>query len=283
MPETYGDQESRLYYVVETNFGVLPVNPAYVKVDQDDLTPGVDPGLVEVRGAGSRDVQSLKRGLRISTLKFGSILPSASPMHLIQHALTLSSLSFLTAYYKGAWAWPPSDYILLQHHGMKIDQLDVVNAGVDSPLRVNLSLLGQNTEEAVPSGPTFTEYTGALMGHESYFQKDLVDDTRASDWKFTIKNNLRAVPVIRSSSGYIPKYVRERHRELSGEVTFEFESNAELTQVLADTEFSLKFGLGPSNYALLEGCKWDAITVPSKIEDLIFSKAPFRAKTVTFV
>jgi hypothetical protein len=102
-----------------------------------------------------------------------------------------------------------------------------------------------------------------------------------TDWKWTLENNLKPVPVIRSgSSAYLLKYLRERHRNLYGELTFEFEGKDEFDDIINDSEFSLKFGLGPSNSALFKYCKWEEVTTPTRMEDLVSLKAKFAARDV---
>jgi hypothetical protein len=96
--------------------------------------------------------------------------------------------------------------------------------------------------------------------------------TRVSDWKFTIENNLKPVPVIRQSNAYLAKYLPPRHRELTGELTFEFEDKGEFEDVINDAEFSLKFGLGGSNSALFKYCRWENVQTPVRIEDLVSLK-----------
>jgi hypothetical protein len=71
-----------------------------------------------------------------------------------------------------------------------------------------------------------------------------------------------------------------RHRELSGELTFEFEDKSEFEDVINDAEFSLKFGLGGTNSALFKYCKWEEVSTPTKIEDLVSLKAKFVARDV---
>ena len=87
------------------------------------------------------------------------------------------------------------------------------------------------------SGATYTDHTGAVAFHESYVKKDTTALDRVSSWKFVAENNVKRVPVIRSSHGHLAKYVTFRHRVLTGEVTFEFEDKAEADECLADTEF----------------------------------------------
>ncbi|MCJ7768691.1 hypothetical protein MUP79_09915 [Candidatus Bathyarchaeota archaeon] len=128
------------------------------------------------------------------------------------------------------------------------------------------------------TGATYGDHAGAVAFHETYVKKDTTVLDRVTDWKFDIENNLKRVPVIRSSSGHLLKYLPFRHRVLSGELTFEFESKTEADEILADTEFTLEFGLGGTCKAVFSYCKWDNVSIPSKMEDLISLKAPFVAK-----
>jgi hypothetical protein len=61
-------------------------------------------------------------------------------------------------------------------------------------------------------------------------------------------------------------------------LTFEFESKAEMDEVLADTEFSLEFGLGGACKSIFSYCKWDNVTHTKWLDDLISAKAKFVAK-----
>ncbi|MEM4704317.1 MAG: hypothetical protein QXJ02_04540, partial [Candidatus Bathyarchaeia archaeon] len=104
---------------------------------------------------------------------------------------------------------------------------------------------------------------------------------RITDWKFSIENNLKPIPVIRSTSGHQLKYLPARHRNLSGEVTFEFEDKAEFDETINDSEFSLQFNLGSGNSALFTYCKWELVQTPVRVEDLAALKARFVAKGLT--
>ncbi|MEM3579518.1 MAG: hypothetical protein QXL54_04790, partial [Candidatus Bathyarchaeia archaeon] len=103
---------------------------------------------------------------------------------------------------------------------------------------------------------------------------------RITEWKFSIENNLKQVLVIRSTNGEILKFLPARHRNLTGELIFEFESKQEYDDVVNDGEFSLKFGLGGTNSALFKYCKWENVSTPTKIEDLVSLKASFVARDV---
>lgn len=286
MPETYGAHECRVYYVQESTYGQTPANPSMVAINAENVEPSLNPSLIQVRGVGSRDLAALKRGMLKPTLKVSHILPSDAPIGFIQHVQTLNSLSIQVLYYKGLFA-SATDIISLLYKGMRIDKLSV-ECGVDEVVKANVELIGQDVTVGTGkiTGATYADYAGAVPYHQSFVQRGAADGSnlsaveRVTDWKFAIENNLKPAPVIRTTSGHLLKYLPARHRELSGELTFEFEDKGEFEDVVNDSEFSLKFGLGGLNYALFKYCKWENVATPTRIEDLVSLKARFIARDV---
>ena len=286
MPETYGAHECRVYYVVESTYGQTPSNPAMIGVNAENVEPSLSPSLIQVRGVGSRDLAALKRGLLKPTLKVSHILPSDAPIGFIQHVQTLNSLSIQVLYYKGLFA-SATDIVSLLYKGMRIDKL-TVECSIEDFVKASVELMGQDVEVGTGkiAGATYADYAGAVAYTESFVQRGAADGsnlaalTRVSDWKFTIENNLKPVPVIRQSNAHLLKYLPARHRELTGELTFEFEDKGEFEDVINDAEFSLKFGLGGPHSALFKYCKWENVQTPVRIEDLVSLKARFVARDV---
>jgi hypothetical protein len=291
MVETYGAHECRVYFVEETNYGETPSTPTMLGVNTSNAEPGLDPGLMKVRGIGSRDLQSLVKGLRNVTLKLSDCLSSESPIAFLQHIQTLKSLSVQVLYYKGLFA-SATDVISFLYKGCRMNKL-TVQCSIEDVVKASAELVGQDIQAGTSkiTGATYGDYAGAVPFHESYVKRGDPDGSnltvvdRVTDWSFTIENNLKPVPVIRSTSGHLLKYLRERHRNIYGEAVFEFESKAEFDDVVNDTEFSLCFRLGdnPSNgehTVLLKYCKWQNVSTPSRIEDLVALKAAFVAKDV---
>ena len=280
MVETYSSEQERFYYVTETTYGVTPTNPAMLSVPAENIDPGIDPGNIKLRGMGYVDLQAIKRGLRQVGCKVSYPLPSSSPIDLLQWAKIdeNKSLSIQVIYWKGLFA-SATDIISLLFKGMKINKA-TVQCEVEDVIRASLELEGQDVTvgTAKLTGATYTDHTGAVAFNETYVKKETTTLDRVTAWKFDITNNLKRVPVIRTTDGYLPKWVFFRFRNLSGELTFEFENKEEADEVLADTEFDLEFGLGDTKKATLTNCKWDNITVPSRIEDLIYLKAAFSAR-----
>lgn len=276
----YGAHEARIYYVQETAYGVTPTNPSMLGLaTADSIEPTLDPDLIRLRGLGSRDLQVVRRALRHVDLKVSYALPSDAPINFLQHVTTLNSLSIEIFYEK------PGGVIDLLHKGCRIDKV-AAECSVEDIVKASAELIGQDTvvgTSKIP-GATYADYNGAVPFYESFVQRGAGDGSglavveRVADWKFTIENNLKRVPVIRSTSGHLLKYLQERHRILAGELTFEFESKQEYDDVVNDSEFSLKFGLGGSSSALFKYCKWTRVGTPTKVEDLVSLKAPFVAR-----
>jgi hypothetical protein len=280
MVETYSSEQERFYYVTETVFGVTPTNPAMLSAPAENIDPGIDPGNIKLRGIGNTDLQAIKKGLRQVGCKINYCLPSSAPIDLLQWAKIdeNKSLSVQVIYWKGLFA-SATDIISLLFKGMKINKA-TVQCEIEDVIRASLELEGQDVTvgTAKITGATYTDHTGAVAFNETYVKKETTTLDRVSAWKFDVENNLKRVPVIRTTDGYLPKWLFFRFRNLKGELTFEFENKEEADEVLADTEFALEFGLGDTKKATLSACKWDNVTVPSRIEDLIYLKASFTAK-----
>lgn len=282
MSMPYGAHEAKIYYVEETNYGVTPSNPSMSGVKAESAEPALNPSLIKVRGIGSRDLQAIKKGLRQANLKIVYPLPSDASINFLQHVQTLNSLSIEVFYEK------TSEMIDLLYKGCRIDKV-IVECGIEDIVKSTIELIGQDVAVGTSkiSGATYADYAGAVPYFESYVQRgdadgsNLVAVEKVTDWKFTIENNLKRVPVIRSTNGFLLKYLPVRHRNLTGELTFEFESKQEFDDVINNSEFSLKFGLGGTNSALFKYCKWENAATPTRIEDLVSLKTTFAAMDLT--
>jgi len=286
MPETFGAHECRVYFVQETNYGETPTNPSMLGVNAENIEPSLNPDLMRVRGVGSRDLQIVKKGLRQANIEILHTLSSEAPISFIQHVQTLNSLSLQILYYKGVFASATS-IISLLYKGCRLGTL-TVECGVEKVVEAAVELAGKDVTVGTSkiTGATYGDYAGAVPFTESYVQRGAGDGSglaaveRVTDWKFIVDNNLKPVPVIRSADGHLLKYLQARHRSLTGELTFEFESKQEYDDVINDSEFSLKFGLGNTNSVLLKYCKWESLATPTRVEDLVSLKASFVARDV---
>ncbi len=272
----YGAHEAKAYYVEESTYGVTPTSPSMLGlVTAENVEPDLNPGLIRVRGTGSRDLQAIHQGMRQVGLKIAYNLPSDSPIDFLQHIQTLNSLTVEVIYEKS------EGIIDLLHTGCRFNSL-TVECSIEDLVKATAELFAQNVAVGTSkiSGASYADHSGAVPYHESYIKKDTTTLERVTDFRFMIENNLKRVPVIRTTDGHILKYLPERHRNCSGEVTFDFETKDEFDDVINDTEFSLEFGLGGTHKAVFSNCKWDRVSPPTRIEDLVSVKAPFVSKTM---
>jgi len=286
--ETYGAQECRVYFIAESTFGVIPTSPSMLGINTEGPEPKIDPGLIEVLGIGSRDLQAIYRGLQKVDIKIPGTLSPIGPTSFLQYVQNLGSVSVLVAYYKGLWA-SPSNIIAHVHSGCKLNKA-TVSCKIDDIVKADFELMGQSVARStsLPSGASFGDYPGGIPFYNAPVQigasagTGLTAMTDLTDWKFEIDNNMKAVAVIQSGgSGYLLKYIRERNRKLSGEITLEFQSDWALQDILNDTYFSLNFNLPGSHQVLFTYCKWADWDPKIKIKDLIDITLKFTAETVS--
>jgi hypothetical protein len=284
MVETYGLDQERIYYILEANKGTTPNNPAMLGIPHETLDVGMDVGNIPLRAGGNFDVVALKKGMRNPTLKVTYPLPSAAPIELLQYAKRDldKTLSVQVLYYKGAFA-TATDILSFLYTYMRINKA-TVSCDIDDVVKATLEMVGQQmaTGTAKIAGATYTDHTGAVAFNESAVTIAGATDDRVVGWKFDIVNNARQVPVIRTgASSALAKYVPFGQRSLSGEITFEFESKAEMDAMLADTAQTLTFGLGGAVLATFTGAKWSNVHHERLLDDLIAVRAEFDATGLT--
>jgi hypothetical protein len=283
MTQTYSAHESKLYYVDEAVYGVTPQTPQMLSIPAQSVEPQINPNNIKIRGVGSMDLQAIKKGQRVPSLKLAFPLPSDAPINFLQYAKAelAKSLSIQVLYFKGVFS-EATDILSLLYSGCKF-QSATVECNIDDIVKADVEILGQNVTASNTklSGAGYSDYAGAVPFYESYIKKGAAALERVTDWKFSINNNLKQVPVIRSPNGNIIKYLPNRHRDLTGEVVFEFESKEEFDDIINDQEFDLEFGLGGACKAVFSGCKWENAAIPTRIEELVSLKAAFTAKTMT--
>jgi len=274
MSEPYGSHEAGIAYISESSYGVTPATPAMIEiVTAENVEQAINPGLIKVRGIGSRDLQFIRKGLRHVDVKLNYALQNILLLDFIE---TLGSMSLEVWYEKTA------GIISLNHKGCIMDRA-TVQCSIEDVIKADVDLIGQNLVVGTAKiGTTYTPWSeNPVAFYESYVKKQAATIERVTDWKFVIENHLKRVPVIRTTNGDLLKYLQERHRTITGEITFEFEAKEEYDDVINDTAFTLEIGLGSTNKAVFTDCKWERVASPTRIEDLVALKAPFTAKTVT--
>jgi hypothetical protein len=281
---SFGGDSAKFHYVPEVAFGIIPANPAMLGIETiPTIEPSIDPNNILRRGCGSRDLTAIKAGVRKVALKLGFDVPASDPGNFIGYALSLNPFTGEVTYDKNG------TIVDLRHVGALQDKLKV-SCSVDDVIKAEVDIIAQDlqTASAKITGATYTEATGSIPFSDSYVWKGDADGTglaevlTVTDWEFTVANNLKRVPVIRSDKGYLAKYIQGCQRDLTGKLIMDFESKAQYDEVIADAEFSLKLGLGPDKAAVFTHCKWDSVSTPTKAEDLVSVTLPFTARPVSF-
>ncbi len=274
MSEPYGAHEANIAYISESVYGETPATPDMIEIiTAENPEPAINPGLIKIRGVGSRDLQFIRKGLRHVDLKFSYALQNILLLDFIE---TLGSMSV------EVWYEKTGGIISLLHKGCRMDSA-TVQCSVEDVIRTDVALIGQDLVVGTAKiGNSYTPWSeNPVAWYESYVKKQAATLERVTDWKFVIENHLKRVPVIRTTNGHLLKYLQERHRTITGEITFEFETKEEYDDVINDTAFTLELGLGSTNKATFTDCKWERVASPTRIEDLVALKAPFTAKSVT--
>jgi hypothetical protein len=274
MSEPYGGHEANVAYVGESVYGQTPTSPAMIAIiTVENVEPAINPTLIEVRGIGSRDLAFIRKGLRQVDLK---VMYAVQNTLLLNNVMTLGSMSVEVYYEK------TGGIISLLHKGCIMDKV-TAECKAEDIIKATAEFIGQNlTVGTAKVGASYTPWSEApVTFYESYVKKQGSTVERATAWKFTVENNLKRVPVIRSTNGDLLKYLMERHRKITGELEFEFEAKEEFDDVVNDTPFTLEIGLGSTNKATFTDCKWEKVMSPTKIEDLVACKAEFVAKTIS--
>ena len=164
----YGAHEAKAYYVEESTYGVTPTNPSMLGIaTAENVEPALNPGLIKVRGTGSRDLQTIRKGLRHVELKIVYNVPSDAPIDFLQHVQTLDSLSVEVIYEKS------SGIIDLLHKGCRFNSL-TVECSVEDLLKATAELFGQDVAVGTSkiSGANYADYSGAVPYYESHVKKD---------------------------------------------------------------------------------------------------------------
>jgi len=267
----YTGEEARAYYVEEATYGTTPTNPAMLCIGViQEIEPALDPKNIVLRGIGSRNVKAIRRGLRHIDLK---VVYTPQNWNFFNYARSLTSTSVEVYYEK------TSGIVSLNHKGCKVDRAKV-EVSIEDPVKVTTDLIGQDV--AVGTAKIGASYetepsTNPLTGSDCSISKAGVEITRFSDFSFEIVNSLKRQPVIRATTPYLIKSLPERHEVLQGSIRADFESKAELDDILGDTEFTLLFNIGGANFSFT-GCKWRSSRLPTKIEDTVAQTLEWEAK-----
>ncbi len=271
---------SRVYYKGESTFGTFDAAAACYSLPWMSKEPIKSPNLLPVKTVGSDQYNALKRGMRRGDVKLAWALPSEAAT-LIQECWELCAVSLELLYFHETWA-DPSDLVSLLYTGCRCNHMSVEAEASDRDdeamlIRVAADFIAQKltTAAAKQTSGSYSDVlsTASKVFHDGYIKMDGAAMTECVGWRVDFNFNLKPVPVIRSSDGDLMKYLQSRRKEVSADLSFEFESKARFDDVVNDTARTWEIGLGSAgHYITLTSAKASMVSVPEKADDVLACK-----------
>lgn len=271
---------SRAYYSLESGFGIFEPTGIRYRLPWLSIDPSKTPNLLAVKTVGSDQYNALRRGMRRGDVKLTWALPSEAGV-LVKECWNLYAMSLELLYFSGEWA-SPTNLVSLLFTGCRCNHLSVeaeTSDGNDEAMLIRAAgdFIAQKltTATAKQGSGTYSD-TVATAGKafsDGYVKMDGAEMTECVGWRVDFNFNLKPVPVIRSADGDLMKYLQSRRKEVSADLTFEFESKARFDDVVNDTARSWEIGLGSAgHYVTLTSAKASLVSVPTKADDVLSCK-----------
>jgi len=287
MSYPHGGEEAFAYYVNESSYGVTPANPAFQWIGiLQNVEPAIDPSLIKLRGLGSRQLQYILAGLRKVNLKIDYAMQNKAFLNNIASGWpTGSGTPMSIEVYYISPATGNLDFNLL-HKGCLLNKVAVkgsVLSGEDMEINVETEIIGQDVSVGTshPTGATYAADPGTTpkRGSDVKIELATVEVTDIYEFTFSIVNNLKRYPVIRSTSGNLLKWLLGRQLELDIELTAYLTNKQYVEGLMADWSGEIKFTIGTDTYTF-SGCKYASINLPTKVEAEVPQKLKFTAKSL---
>jgi hypothetical protein len=268
---------AKAYYVEEATYGTTPANPSFQWIGiVQNVEPSYDRSLIKLRGIGSRDLAYIIKGLMKAEISFEYAYQNNTFLSFAQ-ALNDFSLEVYTD--NGTTI---NSYL---HSGGMINSVEV-SCSVNNLVTVKPTIIAKNVSLGTihPSGATYASDPGTTPKTwydtkvESYAGTEIDGVT---DWSFRINNSMERYPVITTTSGDLLKYLVERQREYSGELTVAYMNSTLMSMLTNATDQDyLKITIGTNTYTF-NNVKFDTGRLTIRPTDIIPQKLSWTAKTLT--
>jgi len=269
---------ARAFYVEETIYGTTPANPAFQWIGVvQNVEPSYDRSLIKLRGIGSRDLSYIIKGLLKAEVSFEYAFQDNTFLNFA-NSLNDFSVEIFTV----DQATTINSYL---HTGGMINTVDV-SCSVNNLVTVKPTVIAKNVTISTshPTGATYANDPGTTPKMWYDTKVEIPAGTEidgVTDWSFRINNNMERFPVITSTSGDLLKYLVERHRELTGDLTVAYMSNTLMSAVKDATEqATLKITIGSNTYTF-NNVKFDTGKLTMRPAEVIPQKLSWTAKTLT--
>ena len=271
---------SRAYYKLESTFGTFDAAAICYGLPWTGIEPAMSPNLLPVKTIGSDQYNALKRGMRRGDVKLAWALPSEAAI-LIKECWNLYAVDLELLYHDDTWAYP-SNLVSLLFTGCRCNRMSVEAEASDRDdeamlIRAAADFIAQKLTTAVAkqTSGTYADTfaTAGKVFSDGYVKMDGAAMTECVGWRVDFNFNLKPVPVIRSSDGDLMKYLQSRRKEVSADLSFDFESKARFDDVVNDTARTWEIGLGSAgHYVTLTSAKASLVSVPEKADDVLSCK-----------
>jgi hypothetical protein len=268
---------AKAYYVEETSYGSTPTNPSFQWIGVvQNVEPNLDRSLIKLRGIGSRDLSYIVKGL---------LKAEVSMEYAYQNNTFLAFANTLNDFSMEVFTDDGTTINSFLHTGGMINSVDV-SCSVNNLVTVKPNIIAKNVTigTAHPTGATYASDPGTTP--KTWYDTKVeipggIELDGVTDWSFKINNNLERYPVITSTNGDLLKYLVERQREYSGELTFAYMSSGWLSAVRDGGEqTSVKITVGTNTYTF-NNVKFDTGRLTARPVEVIPQKLTWTAKTLT--
>ena len=268
---------AKAFYVEETTYGTTPSNPSFQWIGiVQNVEPNIDRSLIKLRGIGSRDLSYIIQGLLKAEV---SLEYAYQDNTFLAFANTLNDFTMEVFTDDGTTV---NSYI---YAGGMINSVDV-SCSVNNLVTVKPNIIAKTVTimAAHLSGSTYASDPATTPKTWYNTKVEIPSGTEISgvtDWSFKINNNLERYPVITSTSGDLLKYLVERQREYTGELTIAYMDNAYLSALKnAQEQATLKITVDTNTYTF-NNVKFDTGRLTARPVEVIPQKLTWTAKTLT--
>jgi len=271
---------SRAYWKLENSFGTFDPAAICYSFPWTSKEPAMSPNLLPVKTIGSDQYNALKKGMRRGDVKLAWALPSEAAV-LIKECWDLWAFSLEMLYYSDTWAYP-SNLVSLLFTGCRCNRMSIEAEASDRDdeamlIRAAADFIAQKLTTAVAkqSSGTYSDMfaTASKAFHNGYVKMGGAEMTECVGWRVDFNFNLKPVPVIRTADSDLMKYLQSRRKEVTADLSFEFESKARFDDVVNDTARTWEIGLGSAgHYVTLTDAKAKLVSVPEKADDVLSCK-----------
>jgi hypothetical protein len=270
---------AKAYYVEEATYGTTPANPSFQWIGVvQNVEPNMDRSLIKLRGIGSRDLSYIIKGL---------LKAEVSMEYAYEDNIFLNFADYLNDFSMEVYTDNGTTVNSYLYVGGMINSVDV-NCSVNNLITVKPNIIAKNVTigTAHPSGATYASDSGFAPKTWYDTKVEIPSGTEidgVTDWSFKINNNLERYPVVTSTSGDLLKYLVERHREYTGELTVAYMSNTLLSAMKDSSEMAtLNINISGHNY-MFNKVKFDTGRLTARPVEVIPQKLSWTAKTLTII